>query len=425
MHAANRHEDGILWDMVEEHLDEAEFLWLLWERGLDSPCLTVSELASGTEARLFAHMEGLVLAAPAVIERLLLPALRDHQRDRAAAASWAWLSTGDSRALPTLCGPILRDCAPPERRGVVRALGLWDGGDFRSLLEPALSCSNGALQAAALTIMVAHGWSPGPIIAELAESRDNEVVMACVELAVPAAMTAALTGELEERGFELALRAGLMRRMPRVWTAALARLERRGAAAAVGALGGEREVSALMAALGDPRRRASALFGLGFTGRRTAADACAAWIDDSVCGALAADAFAAITGFELEPARVERARAEEEVEEEEIPEEDVDAGLVWVDPGTLREWWKAERRRFDPGRRYLFGAPATGASMADAFERTTMRRRRWLALELAVRTQGRVDVDTRTWTERQRRALRDLRYLRVELEPAMWTGQSA
>ncbi len=164
-------DDAILWDIVEEHLDEAEFLWSTWERGLDAANLTAHELAAGPERRLAAHIDGLVLAAPAVVDRLLVPALRDYQRDRAAAAGWAWLCTGERSALPRLCGEFLKQCDPPERRGIVRALSLWEQVETAHL-EPALADPDPAVRAAALTILAAHGLSPGPALAELAGSRD-------------------------------------------------------------------------------------------------------------------------------------------------------------------------------------------------------------------------------------------------------------
>lgn len=409
-------DDGILWDVVEEHLDESEFLWMQWERGLDAANLTASELADGAESRLFAHVDGLVLAAPEVIERLLKPALRDYQRDRAAAASWAWLMTGEPKALPTLCGPVLRECDAPERRGVIRAVGLWDGGDVPALLAPALAAAESEVLAAALEILAARGLSSGPWLAELAGARDPAVLAACIDFAVPAALAPALAGELGEPAFDRALRAGLMRHVPGAWEAALARLERRSAAAAVGGLGGEAGLVALLAALAEPRRCAGALFGLGFTGRRAAADACVARLEDPELGALAAEAFEAITGFDPGLARGAQAQAEPEEDEEEESAEDVDAGLDRVDGETVRTWWQAERKRFEAGRRYVLGEPATAESFAAAFERMAMRRRHWLALELAARTRGRLVVNTREWIGQQRRALVGLPRMRVELE---------
>jgi hypothetical protein len=59
----------------------------------------------------------------------------------------------------------------------------------------------------------------------------------------------------------------------------------------------------------------------------------------------------------------------------------------------------------DAEGRYFFGARATGSSGAAACERASMRRLPGLALELALRTRERVNIDPRTFTRRQREAL--------------------
>ena len=70
-------EDLILWDVVEEHLDEAAFLWTQWERGLQSPLYKLHELRDRVEERMLAHLDGLVVGGEAVAQRLLYPALTE------------------------------------------------------------------------------------------------------------------------------------------------------------------------------------------------------------------------------------------------------------------------------------------------------------------------------------------------------------
>jgi len=79
----------LLWDIFEEHLDEAAFLWGQWERALDAANYTLAEVASGPEARLLAHLDALVLGGPEVAEELLLPALAGEEPGLVAAAAWA------------------------------------------------------------------------------------------------------------------------------------------------------------------------------------------------------------------------------------------------------------------------------------------------------------------------------------------------
>lgn len=401
-------DDGILWDVVEEHLDEAEFLWSQWERGLTAPNLTRAELAGGAEARLHAHLHGLVVAAPAVIERMLVPALHDYQRDRAAAASWAWLAIAGERAVAPLC-EVLAAADPPELRGITRALGLFEGevgGPVASLLHAGAP----AVQAAALAVLAAQRRSP-PVLAELAgqwfqgpagpETAPQRA--ACVPFGVPAALLAGLAGELGDAGFDLALWTGLRCGFAAAREAVWRSPGRRSAALALGACGGDRGLKALLASLGD--ERGAAVWGLGFTGRRAAGDACAEWLGHAELGPLAAESLAAISGLDLVGEQMVVREVQEDLDDDEVPTAGLDDGLPRPDPERVRAWWLANRGRFEAHGRYFFGVPASTASVVAAFERAAMRRQPGLAFELAMRTRDRVCVDPRWFTGRQREGL--------------------
>src|SRR5262245_29573732 len=81
------------WDILEEHLDEAEFLWGMWEHALRAPNYDLDEVARGPEERLLAHLDGLVAGGPAVAPRLLVPALDAREPHRVAAAAAALLAS--------------------------------------------------------------------------------------------------------------------------------------------------------------------------------------------------------------------------------------------------------------------------------------------------------------------------------------------
>src|SRR5437870_2540108 len=63
--------DIILWDVIEEHFDEAEFLFEKWERTLYSPGYTLAELGATIEPQLEAHLDGLLIGGREVAARLL------------------------------------------------------------------------------------------------------------------------------------------------------------------------------------------------------------------------------------------------------------------------------------------------------------------------------------------------------------------
>ena len=78
----------------------------------------------------------------------------------------------------------------------------------------------------------------------------------------------------------------------------------------------------------------------------------------------------------------------------------------------------ANRSRLDADGRYFFGARATGSCVAAACERASMRRLPGLALELALRTRERMNLDPRTFTRRQREVLVRAGSLQID-----WTAE--
>jgi uncharacterized protein (TIGR02270 family) len=107
-------EEQILWDVVEEHLDEAEFLAELWVGARSSGSYTLGELERGPETRLAAHVDGLVVNGPLALERVAWPVIGNPKSEpfRVAAAALAMLDSGDFRVLEALDDPKAEP--PPE-----------------------------------------------------------------------------------------------------------------------------------------------------------------------------------------------------------------------------------------------------------------------------------------------------------------------
>src|SRR5258708_6687694 len=96
--------ETVLWDVVEEHLDELEFCVEQFERMLDDAELSLPHLSS-IEARLFAHLDGLVVEGEPVIDRLIVPAIDDVAPDRphrVTALGLAVTATGRHGLLPRI-----------------------------------------------------------------------------------------------------------------------------------------------------------------------------------------------------------------------------------------------------------------------------------------------------------------------------------
>src|SRR6185369_15807582 len=179
----------------------------------------------------------------------------------------------------------------------------------------------------------------------------------------------------------------------------------RTAALLLGLSGDGQSADALLQALEDEDVRGGAVFALGFSGRVSAAEALLEAMQDDALAPLAAEAFAAITGLRVEKELAippERWNPDGETDE---PVEEVGLELPQPDPDEIARWWKKARPRLDPAQRWLRGQPWSTAALLRELEQGPARRREALALDLAIRSRGQVQIAWNALTGRQRQEL--------------------
>ncbi|WP_146156459.1 HEAT repeat domain-containing protein [Enhygromyxa salina] len=125
-----RRSENPLWEVVDRHFEEAEFLAERWRDAFDEPDITLHELAVGTEQRLAAHLDALELVGAPLLERTYWPALADASTEAALAlvSGLGVLACGELEdSLPGPGGRAERGC---------RAAGPSLGDDKDSLPGP-------------------------------------------------------------------------------------------------------------------------------------------------------------------------------------------------------------------------------------------------------------------------------------------------
>jgi uncharacterized protein (TIGR02270 family) len=415
----------IRWDVLEEHLDEAAFLHAQWERSLRDPEYVLAEVAARPEERLLAHLDGLVVAGRPAAERLLLPALASEERDVAFAAAWALLASEDGDFTAQVIEALER--AEPEGAApLARALMLSPRTDLFVRLAPLLAKGPPPAQAAALEILAHRRMDPGARLDPLLAAADPGVRKAALRLARhlparvnPQAIELALRAEEPEER-DLAITAGLVLGVRAAWARCEAAARDGGPGwafpALLWSLSGEPDLAPLLAGLADEARRKDAIFALGFTGRVAAVDAVAPFLEDEKLAKLAGEALSAVTGlafvdeFAAEPKRWDPDAEEPEEDEPEGPEADLPA----PDADVVLIWWEHARTTLDPAARWFLGKPWSGEAVLAALRDAPMRRREALALDLAVRTRGAVQLETGAWAREQGAALQRTAAARVE-----------
>jgi hypothetical protein len=101
-------------DILEEHLNELDFLWEQRERFIFSPDWTLKQLAAHEE-RAEAHLDGLRIGAGHSVD-LARPALTAGESGLATAATFVLMAF----SIPELEREVLRfpDGAPKSRKGI-------------------------------------------------------------------------------------------------------------------------------------------------------------------------------------------------------------------------------------------------------------------------------------------------------------------
>ncbi|MBL9101082.1 MAG: TIGR02270 family protein [Myxococcales bacterium] len=374
-----------LWDIVEEHLDEAEFLWEQWEASLVAPNYVLSEVEEGPEARLLAHVDGLVVNGPRVVERLLLPTLADVDAEptRVRAAALALLhAPGEAGLAAVLAG--LREL-PPQRPELARALECCDSGPLAARLGPLLADEDADLRYTAARVLAYHGEAlPDVARAIFGGAGPGRTVERVLGLRVVPRLTeglrfrkdvlAALASddpELRDAG----MTSGALLDLPQAWGVArelaAAGDADAGRALLLLALRGEPADRPLLAAAVDGAAlRRSALWALGFLGTGEAVELAVPWLEDGACARLAGEVVAAVTGVNLEDEHLTAVAPEDEALVHR-PEDD----LPLPDAMAVLKWWRRRRGDFAGEQRRVDGRPRDADALRAALREGPMRRR--------------------------------------------------
>ena len=166
----------------------------------------------------------------------------------------------------------------------------------------------------------------------------------------------------------------------------------------------------------DPAELAELLWAAGFSGRPSAIELALGLLDHPQLGALAGELICSIAGLSArdETLWLERPSPNEDASLPPLELEDLDADLSLrpedllpqPNPEAFAAWWASEGRRSCAVPRLLGGQPWTAAGLLHQLRRASLRRRHAWSLEIAIRSGGQLDVDTRGWAHAQLEQLR-------------------
>jgi uncharacterized protein (TIGR02270 family) len=413
-----------MWDLVEESLDEAEFLWRQWEAALSTHDRDLGGVRFWVEERLSGSLDGLRAAGAAAYESLLVPALEAEDPFRATAAAHVLAVAGDPRGGGALAGAV-RDAKIDRLPIFRRALELAPAQAVVAHVEPVLAKTSSAEVAALLLDVASFQQRDAAEQARRAAGEANSILQAAGLRALRSSradpgldLVERHLGSADRSVRQAAIETGLLGGAPAAWACCRESVSTPEPGSDrtllfLALLGGDAEVRGLVALLGDAGVQRGALFALGFAGTRLAADACLEATKDEALAKLAGEAFCAIVGLDLAKEGMVSSDPERPAEPIPFEEEDLDADIAAKpeellprpDPARLGVWWEGHRRLFAANERYIGGARADLAGLQSALEHGPTRRRHAIAAELAVRSGGRYRVETRAFSADQQRQM--------------------
>ena len=413
-----------LWDLVEESLDEAVFLWKRWEADLASSVRNLEEVRSWTEDRLQGALDGVRVAG--------------HELVRLTQAAVG----GDDPTQLTVCAHLLAAVSAPEARlQLATAIGEATGARLWSMIrgiEPAELDASFAPVTAALSSASPEHLAALCRLKAFRRSPPGREVPAVFESGEPLLQAEALrvlrhakddsAGKYIEAGLKsdsralrrAAIECGAYQRQASAWEAARKLVYERDPASEpflslLAALGTPEDAASVIAALSEPSLQRAGLFALGYIGTPEAVDICLKAMREPKLARSAGETYCVITGADLVR---DRLAAPEPPDSDSLPAfeaDSLDAELVpaahdlWPlpDEPAVRSHWQGVGSSYVPGVRHLYGKPVDLAVLVAAIESGPMLRRPDLIGELTIRTGGRYDVEARAFAHVQRRMMAD------------------
>ncbi len=384
--------------IVEQHAEEAAFLWILRDRAVDAPHYAPRHLAR-LEERLDAHLDGLRVAGEVGLE--IAMAQLDRFREAGEMFAMAVLALASDSDEAWMAAVEVAAAVPETRRGLFGALGWLPAPSLGARVRSWLDSQEAFERLIGTVACSLHRVDPNARLERLLVDGSPEVRARAIRLAGELGRTdqadrvaVALDDPDEATAFwaawSLSLLGGDSRATP-VLEAAAERVGRGSPALdALTRTTGPAGVASWIRGLGgDDRQRRLVVEALGLLGDPATVPWLLGRMADPELARAAGESFSLITGVDLayddlegEPPEGFEAGPSEAAEDESVAL-DPDEHLPWPDPDLVQAWWEDNAYRFAAHTRHLLGRPVDQDAAEEAFARGFQRQRRAGAYELA------------------------------------------
>lgn len=403
--------------VVEQHAEDASFLWLLRDDAVRAPNYNLQDLVDLDE-RIEANIDGLRVAGDVGWEYCETGLEKEEPGEVFAAGVIALEGTDESRIRKIL---EIACSAPELGRALNSALGWLTFEQARGHAKSLLTSEDTKTVRIGLAGFAVHRQDPGSFLIDVITSSDQHLRTRALKAAGELGKTniiSLLMGALSD--------ADQTCRYYAAWSAV--RLGQRSdrlinALKEIALNGGEyceqaadmvmRVLDGISAKtlyrdlLKSPDTVRCAVISAGALGDPELIDDLFLLMEKDEIARVAGEAFAMITGVDIEYEDLDGEEPEgfeggpsEEAEDEDV-DMDSDGDLPWPNPEMITKWWQAHRKDFRAGIRYLRGKEMDMGNLRDALIHGNQRQRAAAALEMAIREPSKPLFETRATGKRQ------------------------
>ena len=412
---------AVIENIVEQHAEEAAFLWLLRDAAVQAPHYSLQDLADLDE-RVEAHIDGLRIAGD-VGWSICADALAQQEEpgEVFASAVLAFESGQDQRIKMVL---EVAATKPELSQGLISALGWLRFDQVKGHIDQLLRSSAPELRRIGVAASAVHRQYPGSVLID-ALNDDDTFLKACAIRAVGklgridllpilkkqlaaedkdcrfwAGWSAVLLGDRDD-ALEL-LKAVAVSESP---------FQGRSLQIALRAMGSVGAQKWLKDQAQHPDLLRYAIIGAGVIGDPVYIPWLIEQMEMPDHARVAGEAFTMITGVDIAYEDLEgewpegfEAGPTESPEDEDV-EMDQDEDLPWPDPELISGWWEKNRGVFRNGTRYLLGKPISSEHLQHVLRHGFQRQRVAAAMELAMMHPGQTLFEVRAPGFRQQQIL--------------------
>lgn len=409
----------IIEHIVQQHAEEAAFLWLLREAAVHAPHYNLNRLAK-LDNRVEAHLDGLRIADEAGWT-LCREALTAQEPGEVFAASVLAFGSGKQDRILAVMQAVTDN--PALGRGLISAFGWLDWLTVQRYAQKFVNVEVLLIRHLGIAAHAIHRQDPGAFL-QVALDRDTPWLWARALKAVGEIgrrdllpqVAEGFTAAQEEVRFHAAWSAALLGEksaLPHLQYLALGRGRNAEKACAMAIrIMALPEIYNWLRELGghaDSRRLAA--IGMGAAGDPAAIPWLIGIMGIPPLARVAGEAFSQITGVDLAYADLEgecpegfTAGPTEDPADEEVAL-DPDEDLPWPAQQLIADWWNKKQAAFQQGVRYLEGKPIAAGNLRQILHSGSQRKRAAAAIELALLQPGQPLFEIRAPGFKQQRAL--------------------